>query len=189
MKLLIAFNAMYIVALFLYGVGVDSPLTYVYVGLTLLILAVFGVIHRWARFPMGLLWAISLVGLGNMVGGVTLVGGEPLYSDGSVGPVKFDKLFHWLAALVFYFVAWHLVQVWAGSGYHRGGMLMLTFLLVLGGGAVVEIAELIGTAISDVSVGDYRNNALDLVANAVGAAIGWAWVGWHRGFPAENESG
>jgi hypothetical protein len=48
----------------------------------------------------------------------------------------------------------------------------------MGGGAVVEIAELIGSTMSGVSVGDYANNALDLVANAAGAAVGIGIVWW-----------
>ena len=43
------------------------------------------------------------------------------------------------------------------------------WLVVMGGGAVVEIGELIGSTMSGVSVGDYANNALDLVDGALGA--------------------
>jgi hypothetical protein len=56
----------------------------------------------------------------------------------------------------------------------------------MGGGAVVEIAELIGSTLSDVSVGDYANNALDLVANAVGAAVGVAVLLVIRGQSSAN---
>jgi hypothetical protein len=48
----------------------------------------------------------------------------------------------------------------------------------MGGGAVVEIAELIGSTKSGVSVGDYANNALDLVANGTGAVVGIGLVWW-----------
>jgi hypothetical protein len=65
-------------------------------------------------------------------------------------------------------------------GYHRGGLLLWTWLVVMGGGAVVEIAELIGSALSDVDVGDYGNNALDLVANGLGALVGVGFVLWYE---------
>ena len=54
--------------------------------------------------------------------------------------------------------------------------MLLTWLVVMGGGAVVEIAELIGSTLSGVNVGDYANNALDLVANGTGAIVGVAVV-------------
>ena len=42
----------------------------------------------------------------------------------------------------------------------------------------MEIAELVGSTMSGVSVGDYANNALDLVANATGATVGVGLVLW-----------
>jgi hypothetical protein len=55
-------------------------------------------------------------------------------------------------------------------------MVLTTFLVTMGGGAVVEIAEFVGSVVGGgrVNVGDYGNNALDLVANATGAALGVA---------------
>jgi hypothetical protein len=162
------------VALFLYGHSVDSPLTNIYTGINLLLVVLFAVINHWARFPARVLWGIALVGLGNMLGGVLLVGGEPLYMAEFIGPLRYDKFFHASAALVGVFIAWAAMERWAGEGFHFGGLLFLTFLVTMGGGAVVEIAELIGSSLGDVHVGDYGNNALDLVANAVGAMVGVA---------------
>jgi hypothetical protein len=73
-----------------------------------------------------------------------------------------------------FFVAWAAVKRFAGEGYHHPGLVLTTFLVTLGGGAVVEIAEFIGATVGGglVNVGDYGNNALDLVANAIGAALG-----------------
>jgi hypothetical protein len=75
-------------------------------------------------------------------------------------------------------IAWEAMKRWSGGIEHFGGQLLLTWLVVMGGGAVVEIAELIGSTMSGVSVGDYANNALDLVANATGATVGVALVLW-----------
>jgi hypothetical protein len=176
MRWVLLFTAGYMIALFLYGHSVDSPLTNVYTGINLLLVVLFAVIHRWARFPTSVLWGIALVGLGNMLGGVLLVDGQPLYMAQVIGPIRYDKLFHATAALVGVFITWSAMERWAGEGYHLGGLLFFTFLVAMGGGAVVEIAELIGSTLSDVSVGDYGNNALDLVANAVGALVGVAWL-------------
>ncbi|MEX2650930.1 MAG: hypothetical protein WD473_00585 [Acidimicrobiia bacterium] len=172
MRWVLVFTAGYMVALFLYGQSVESPLTNIYTAVNLLLLVVFAVIHRWARFPTSVLWGISLVGLGNMLGGVLLIDGQSLYMAEFVGPIRYDKFFHAAAATVGVFIAWSAMDRWAGEGYHFGGLVFLTFLVTMGGGAVVEIAELIGSTLSDVSVGDYANNALDLVANGVGALLG-----------------
>jgi hypothetical protein len=171
MRAALIFIAAYTITLFAYGQAVDSPLTNVYTGITLLLLVFFGLVHRWARFPDGIWWAIAVVGLGNMLGGVLLVGGEPLYMA-SIGAIHYDKLFHFAAAFACFFVAWVAVQRWAGEDANEGGLLFIAVLATMGGGAAVEIAELIGASVGDVDVGDYLNNALDLVANALGALLG-----------------
>jgi hypothetical protein len=180
MRSVLIFTITYTVALFVYGQVVESPLTNLYTGINIGLFMLFALLHGWARWPVHALWAVSLVGLGNMAGGVLLVDGVPLYTAALIGDLRYDKIFHVLAAAALTIVAWEAMKRWAGVGYHRGGLLLYTWLVVMGGGAVVEIAELIGSTMSNVSVGDYGNNALDLVANALGATVGIALVWWYE---------
>ena len=180
MRSVLIFTITYTVVLFVYGQVVESPLTNLYTGINIALFVLFAMLHRWARWPVHALWAVSLVGLGNMAGGVLLVDGVPLYTAALIGDLRYDKIFHVLAAAALTIVAWEAMKRWAGDGYHRGGLLLYTWLVVMGGGAVVEIAELIGSTMSNVSVGDYGNNALDLVANALGATVGIALVWWYE---------
>lgn len=166
------FTTGYTIVLFAYGRGVESPFTNLYTGINIGLLILFAVLHRWAGWPRYALWAASLVGLGNMLGGVLVVDGQPLYVAALVGPLRYDKIFHAVASGAMVIVAWEATKRWAGGVHHRGGLLLLTWLVVMGGGAVVEIAEFIGSSLGDVNVGDYANNAFDLVANAVGALAG-----------------
>lgn len=176
MRAVLIFTVAYTLGLFAYGQVVESPLTNLYTGINVGLFILFAVLHRWARWPVHALWAMSLVGLGNMLGGVLLVDGVPLYTAELIGNLRYDKVFHAVAAGALVIIAWEAAKRWAGEGYHEGGMLLLTWMVVMGGGAVVEIAELIGSAMSNVSVGDYWNNAYDLVANALGATVGVALV-------------
>ena len=180
MRIVLIFTITYTVALFVYGQAVESPLTNLYTGINIGLFMLFAMLHRWARWPVHALWAVSIVGLGNMAGGVLLVEGVPLYTADLIGGLRYDKIFHVLAAAALTIVAWEAMKRWAGDGYHHGGLLLYTWLVVMGGGAVVEIAELIGSTLSNVSVGDYGNNALDLVANALGATVGIALVWWYE---------
>jgi len=178
MRAVIIFTVAYTVALFVYGMAIDSPLTMLYTGINIGLFVLFGVLHIWARWPVHALWAVSLVGLGNMLGGVLLVEGQPLYTVQVLGPLRYDKVFHAVAATAMVLIAWEAMKRWSDGVHHLGGQLLLTWLVVMGGGAVVEIAELIGSSLGDVSVGDYANNALDLVANAVGATVGVGVAWW-----------
>lgn len=185
MGLVVGFTAAYTVALLAYGLAVGSPLTLIYTGINIGLFILFGVLHIWARWPLHALWAVSLVGLGNMLGGVLLVDGEPLYMAQVLGPLRYDKVFHAVAGGAMVVIAWEAMKRWSGGVHHFGGQLLLTWLVVMGGGAVVEIAELIGSSMGEVSVGDYANNALDLVANGIGAAVGIAIVWWLEGTGVE----
>jgi hypothetical protein len=183
MRSVIVFTVVYTVALLVYGLSVASPLTMLYTGINIGLFVLFGVLHILVRWPLHALWAVSLVGLGNMLGGVLLIGGEPLYTADLVGTLRYDKVFHAVAGGAMVVIAWEALKRWSGGIHHLGGQLLLTWLVVMGGGAVVEIAELIGSSMSDVSVGDYANNALDLVANATGAAVGIVLVWWMERSP------
>jgi len=174
----VVFTIVYTVVLFAYGTIVDSPLTNIYTGINVGLFALFAILNHWARWPVHALWAMSLVGLGNMAGGVLLVDGNALYMAEVLGPLRYDKVFHALAGGAMVIVAWEAMKRWSDGIHHLGGQLLLTWLVVMGGGAVVEIGELIGSTMSGVNVGDYANNALDLVANGTGAALGVALVWW-----------
>lgn len=178
MALVVGFTAAYTILLLAYGLAVDSPLTLIYTGINIGLFILFGVLHAWARWPIHALWAVSLVGLGNMLGGVLLVDGDALYMAEVLGPLRYDKVFHAIAGAAMVVIAWEAMKAWSGGIHHFGGQLLLTWLVVMGGGAVVEIAELIGSGLGDVNVGDYANNAFDLVANGAGAAVGIAVVWW-----------
>lgn len=178
MRLVVLFTVAYTVVLLAYGLRDESPLTLLYTGINIGLFILFGILHIWARWPIHALWAVSLVGLGNMLGGVLLVDGDALYMAQVLGPIRYDKIFHALAGAAMVVVAWEAMKRWSDGVHHLDGQLLLTWLVVMGGGAVVEIAELIGATLSDVSVGDYANNAFDLVANGVGATVGVAGAWW-----------
>jgi hypothetical protein len=178
MRAVVVFTLVYMVVLLAYGLSVESPLTLLYTGINVGLFILFGILHIWARWPVHALWAVSLVGLGNMLGGVLLVDGDALYMAQVLGPIRYDKIFHALAGGAMVVVAWEAMKRWSDGVHHLGGQMLLTWLVVMGGGAVVEIAELIGSTLSGVNVGDYANNALDLVANGVGAIVGVAVIWW-----------
>ncbi len=180
MRSLIAFTATYTVALFAYGRAVESSLASLYTAITIGLFIVFALINRWARWPLYALWAVSLVGLGNMLGGVLLVDGTPLYAADLGSVPNYDKIFHLVATAAMFVVAWEAMKRWAGDGFHFGGLVLWTWLVAMGGGAVVEIAEYVGTLIAPVNVGGYEDNALDIVANALGGGVGAGFILWRE---------
>ncbi len=174
MRALLGFTALYTFGLLAYGLAVESPLAVLYTGINVALAGLFAFLHRTIRWSPRALWLASMVGLGNMLGGVVLVGGTTLYLVDVIGPIGFDKVFHFTAAACLTLAAWEVVERVTGPDAPSGhaGLPLVVWLTVMGGGAVVEIAEFIGASLGDVNVGDYANNALDLVANGIGALLG-----------------
>ena len=171
---IVLFTLGYTTLLLGYGIVVESSLAVLYASVNVGLLGLVAWLHRSIRWSGRALWLASIVGLGNMLGGVVLVDGQTLYMTDVIGPIGYDKVFHFAAAALLSLLAWEAVERVAGPSSRRGiaGLPLIVWLAVMGGGAVVEIAEFIGASIGDVNVGDYANNALDLVANGLGALLG-----------------
>jgi uncharacterized membrane protein YjdF len=177
----IAFVASYVIALFTYGRVVDSPLTNIYTPITVVLVVVLSLIHRSTRFSLPVLWALAVVGMGNMAGGVLLIGGQPLYVAPLFGPVRYDKIFHFGATAVAALASWAALKRWSGAERITGGLAMATVMIAGGAGAIVEIVEFSGTLVfPGTNVGDYGNNMLDLVANLAGAMAATALIWWRE---------
>jgi hypothetical protein len=165
--------AVSVVGFGIYGVAVDSPFVYYYVPITVVLAFVVGWIHRTAQFADSTLMALVFAAIGNLAGGVLLVGDGTLYGAVLIRELRYDKVFHALATGVAGWASYEAVKRW---GIGRTGAAVFVAIMMAGGaGAFVEIIEYVGSQIFDnASVGDYGNNMLDLVANTTGSIVGVA---------------
>jgi hypothetical protein len=181
LKAVLAAILVSVAILFVYGLTVGSPATTTYVFITLVLVLVLWLIHRSAAFPLPVLWGLAAVGVGNMLGGVLLIGGATLYLTPILGPLRYDKVFHAGACAVAAWASWHAVGRWSGGAISSGPRRFLAILMAAGAGAVVEMVEFAGVNVfPETNVGDYGNNMLDLVANFVGAAAAAFLLGRSR---------
>lgn len=155
----------------IYGLAVDSPFTWIYVIITVVLgLAVY-LIHRAVGFPTRVLWGLTAAAAGNLAGGIWLVDGQPLYVYPLVGTLQYDKPFHFAATAV---AAWAAYEVLAPrlTSASALGLSFVAAMVAVGAGALVEVVEYAGTLIlENANVGDYGNNMADLVANLAGAIL------------------
>lgn len=173
MQRAIVMLAVAVIGFGIYGVAVDSPFVYYYVPITVSLGLVVGWIHRTARFADATLMALVLAAVGNLAGGVLLVGDGTLYGASVIGDLRYDKVFHALATGVAGWASYEAVKRWGVA--RTGAAAFVAVMMAAGAGAFVEIIEYIGSQIFDnASVGDYGNNMLDLVANTSGSLVGVA---------------
>lgn len=124
--------------------------------------------------------------IAHFAGGLLVFGDEPmrLYAHYFFG-IRFDKLVHAYSSVLLVLVAWRLVRQ-SGVRVETGGLWILP-MLAIGAGALWEIVEYVAVAtMSHTGVGDYTNNAQDLVANLFGALVGTAFIAWRRSSPQER---
>jgi hypothetical protein len=183
MKAVLATTLAGVAALFVYGRVAGSQATTTYSIISVVLVGLVWLIHRSAHFPTPILWALGAAAVGNMLGGVFLVGGEPLYLAPVIGSLRYDKIFHAGATGVAAWASWHALGRWSGGAIAFRPRRFAALLMAAGAGAVVEIVEFTGTRIfPGTNVGDYGNNMLDLAANLAGAGIvvlGLGRTGFH----------
>lgn len=158
----------------------------------LVMVALIGVVLLvYSRVPLssGLIWCLAIWGASHMAGGLLrppsswpVAGGQVLYNLWIVeGWLKYDQLTH---AFGFGAACWLCWQ--ALKGAVRGpvaptpGLLSLCALAACGLGAINEVVEFVATLIGPSNVGGYRNTALDLVFNLLGAGLAAVLIGWHE---------
>lgn len=156
---------------------------------------------RRARFSPGVLWGLSLWGFLHLAGGTVSVPVEMaqvsdadkshavLYGLWLIPPdrFKYDNLVHAYGFFIATLALWQSLRRFLAPGARLSLAFAVTLVCAgMGLGAVNEIIEFAATRLLPrTGVGDYANNALDLVYNAIGAATATAivWRRWRGGLP------
>lgn len=184
-KALVAFNLAYLLAAIV-GCAVTGNLEFVFYLATLAVLiAVVLVVHRRVGFSAGVLWGLSLWAAAHMAGGLMPIPERwPHAGDSAVlyslwifpDLLKYDHLVHAYGFGTTTFACWQGLQTSFTAAEiplaPTAGPLFLVASAACGLGAANEIVEFLATVlVPETNVGGYRNTALDLLANAIGAAV------------------
>lgn len=185
-KQLLGFNLASLVLFGFLFLGSGNIEFLVYEGVILFFIGLVALTDSKVLYPKGLLWGLTLWAQLHLAGGGLFLGGQKLYEKILVPLVgapyhifRYDQLVHILGFGVCTILAWHLLMphLRKPNSPPRGGLAFLLVLAGLGFGAVNEIVEFASTAIlARTGVGGYVNNALDLVADLVGALVALAWL-------------
>jgi hypothetical protein len=149
--------------------------TVLYGSVIMALIVAFGIVHLHVGLPDKLLWALALLGLLHLAGGLIPLGeGQILYNMPlGVFPLQVDRVVHAFGSAVVALVAWQAVRG------HLIGARPIPWLVVLAGmgvGAIEEVAEFASSSVAPSNVGGYSNTGWDLVFNLVGCTVAAAWV-------------
>jgi hypothetical protein len=172
-----AFTAAYMAAAAGLSVAGGSWEFAFYIAVMLALIGVVAALHWRVRLSLGVLWCLSVWGLMHMAGGLVPVEGVGvLYSLWLIpGWLRYDQLVHAYGFGVATVVCWEAVRARLralGDARPTAGVVALCVLGAMGLGALNEVVEFAATEMMrETNVGDYRNNAKDLVFNAIGAVV------------------
>lgn len=157
-----------------------------YTAITSLLIILIALYYKKLHLTSVILWSLSVLGFMNIAGGNLYFYGNRLYDIWLIqGILKYDNVLHALAIFVATFVAYNIVSPHLDlkTKHHPVLFSLLLILTASGIGAANEIVEL-GAVVflgAQETVGDYFNNAMDLVFNLLGSIIACLFIfPYHR---------
>jgi Protein of unknown function (DUF998) len=176
---LVAFVVSYLVVFTIYGVLARRPETALYTCVTASLIALFVSLHLLVGLPERLLWALALLGLCHLSGGLVPLGGDQILYNLQLipPPLAVDRLVHAFGSAVMVMVVWTMMRPHLRfTGRVPWNALIVVALAGMGVGAIGEVAEFLGSRVSASNVGGYVNTGWDLVFDLIGCLAAVAWL-------------
>jgi len=153
-----------------------------YIAVVALIMVGVFLIHRRVNLSHASLWALFAWAVLHMLGGMWVLPstGDVLYNFWLIPCfLKYDQLIHAYGFGITAWVAWQALCSIARPEFHgSAGLLSAAALAAMGLGALNEVIEFTATKLVEkTNVGDYDNNAWDLVFNMTGAVLAALVIG------------
>jgi len=147
-----------------------------YTGIMVVFLFIISKYHKSLQMSSTLIAALSVFGMLHVMGGNLNIGAIRLYDLWLIpGVFKYDNLMHMVLLFLSTIFAYNLLYPHLDKKLEHSKILLslLLILIASGFGAFIEIFELIGVLFfgSGPAVGNYLNNAFDLVFNLLGSIL------------------
>ena len=131
------------------------------------------------NYNSGVLWAFVAWIIMHILGGLLVVGDGVLYSLVLIPIVgepydllKYDQVVHVYCYTVVALLLWPVLNYVAKPDNGHKTLIVMTVLAATGVGGLNEIVEFSATVlVPETNVGNYENNAIDIVANLLGALL------------------
>ncbi len=186
LRLLATFTTCYIIAAAISAKMTNNSEFVFYLGVMIVMITGAMFIHLRVRFPLPLLWCLSIWGLLHMIGGMVPVP-DSWQTTGHISVVyslwlipnylRYDQLIHAYGFGVTTWLCWeclsHIVKCYTDTNLAPTvGALTLCVCAGTGLGALNEVIEFMATLLfEETNVGDYTNMSWDLVFNLFGSII------------------
>jgi uncharacterized membrane protein YjdF len=168
-----------------------SNIEFVYYGAVIFIVFLLLVKYRKRlQISFSSVMGLSIVELAHILGGNIVINNIRLYDIWLIDNVfRYDNFVHIIAPVVVALVLFEMLKHYLHEKilYNRTILCCLIILMVCGIGALNEVMEFGAVIFFDAKdrVGDYTNNAFDLVYNLLGSIIGAVYIITRKEFKKE----
>jgi len=175
-QLVVFFTLFYTIFFTIYAI-IKGNYEFIFYSLVFLMLFELGIyIHKKVQLPAFIIIGLSLLGFMHILGGNLSIGETRLYDKIFLfGMLRYDNIIHAVGSILATFVLNELFYsiIERGTIIERRFYYFSLFLMGLGVGLINEIVELVAVVFlnAQAGVGDYLNNAIDLVYNSIGVII------------------
>ena len=173
------FTVAYLVVFVAYGLAIGSDVTVPYAVLIVALIVVVCRLERRFGLGAGVLWGLSVWGLGHMAGGIIPLEGDRTLYNAVLGIdlLHFDRLVHAFGFGFATMACGRVLSSWLPDRTITPAAAVVVVLAGLGVGAVNEIVEFAATlTLPDTNVGGYVNTGWDLVFDLAGAMAAAWWL-------------
>ena len=184
LKIMSYFLAIYAVAFIILSF-IDNNLEFLFYSFIMFILTVIVVLyHKHIRLTSSLIIGLILISVLHTLGGHVFIHGTRLYDFYLInGIFRYDNLVHFIGYYVTTLIAYNLLFPYLDDRIKTNTVYLslLLIFITIGIGAVNEIFELFAVLFlnAGLRVGDYFNNALDLVFNLLGSSAACFYLMYH----------
>jgi len=170
------FTAAYLIIFTIFA-AVNKNYEFLYYIIIMGILIGIGILyHKKIHLTLHIIIGLSILGFMHISGGIFYFNGARLYDIYLIGKVlRYDNLVHSFGIFVSTFVVYNLLKPHLDKKLIHNKYLisLILILMAMGAGALNEVLELGAVVFLGAAeqVGDYFNNALDLIFNLIGSVI------------------
>lgn len=154
-----------------------------YIIIILPVIAVTSFLQKRLRIPGTIFVLVTLLFVFHVLGGAVYINDVRLYDMEFFG-IGFDNYVHFYGSFASSFLVYNLIlpYIKPTKKWYDVYLQLILILMTAGLGTLVEVVEFSGVVlVAADGVGDYANNALDLVVNLLGAIVGsFVIMQYHR---------
>jgi len=175
-QLVAIFTFFYLVFFIIYAV-IKANYEFIFYSLVFLLLIELVIyVHKKIQLPAFIVIGLSLLGFMHILGGNVFIGETRLYDKiFFFDLVRYDNIIHFVGSILGTFALNELFYsvIERETKIERRFYYLSLFLMALGLSLINEIVELMAVVFlnAQAGVGDYLNNAIDLVYNSIGAIV------------------